>query len=1002
MSEDNKKKSNNRVKTGLKIFFIALIVAMIIATGAVGGIVLAIIKDAPKIDPTNINSLLNQTSYILDQEGNVLEKIQMDTGEYRTIVSIDQMPKHLIDAFISIEDERFMSHIGVDPKGIIKSAIDNIKAGDLVRGASTITQQLARNLYLSAEKKWDRKIKEAYLALQIEKALTKEQILEAYLNRIYLGQGAYGVQEAAQTYFSKDVEDLTIAESAVLAGIIKSPTKYAIYQTLKPENFDPNKHIEVGRVDILGEKYIAVYNEEGVKRQRVVLAKMLELGKITQEEYEKALQQDIKASLKPGQKKVQGISSYFNDYIKVQVIEALMDELGYSREEAEKELYTGGLKIYSTMDLEMQQMLEEIYDNFTEILLGDPANIKGPAFINWRLNKAQNIVDERNNVIFYKQENLFDEEFNLIIEKGTYEIADGKLVINNPKLTPYGNNIDIGDYYNIDERKNLVTFRVGALTVSENDFTVGENKSITISSKFLKDNPDFYSITDEGNLLINEKYFYRQKDGIVQPQSATVIMDYRTGHIKALVGGRDVEGARILNRATSSARQPGSTIKPIAVYLPALDNGYTAASPIDDIPFYSNGKLWPNNWYSGYRGIYTLRRSVEQSVNVNSVKVVDDIGVSTSMEYLSRMGIINREDPSKDNFITAAENKASNDENLSALGLGGMTKGLSPLEMTAAYGSIANQGTYIKPIAFTKILDKDGHVLIDNTPKENVVVSPEIAYIMADILRTTVSNGIAGRAQVPNMPTAGKTGTTQEMADAWFVGFTPYYVAGVWIGNDSPQIKLNQGSAMAAQLWKIIMTKVHEGLEAKDFERPANIVSVGICTQSGKLATELCRHDPRGSTVRTEIFAKGTQPIEFCDVHVQLDICTISNKIANEYCPQENVEPKVFIQRNPPYNPADHGGIVPADYQYTAPTEVCDVHDEASSIIDWLEDLFNNGNNHDEPNGDYDDYNDYEDHEDTNNNTNNTNNNTNNSGNNSNNNNIPNGNNDQIHNGQGD
>ncbi len=942
MSEDNKnkqdkKKHKKNKKSGLKIFLLVLVIVIIIGIGATAGIVIAIAKEAPEIDPTNISALLNQTSFILDQNGNVIEKIQ--TKEYRTIVSIDQMPEHLKDAFISIEDERFYDHIGVDPKGIIKSTIDNIKAGHIVRGASTITQQLAKNLYLTSEKKLDRKIKEAYLALQIEKVLTKDQILEAYLNRIFLGQGAYGVQEAAQTYFSKDVEDLTIAESAVLAGIIKSPSKYALFKTLPPEKFDSEKHVEVGQIDTLGEKYIAVYNEEAINRQKVVLAKMLELGKITEEEYNEALNEDIRAKIKPGEKKIKGISSYFNDYIKVQVIEALMEELGYSKEEAEEELYTGGLKIYSTMDVDLQRQLEDIYKNFTEVLLGNPDNIKGPAFISWRLNSAQNIVDERNNIIFYKQEHLLDENYNLIIEKNTFELTDNQLILKNKKLTPYKSNIEIADYYRIDNRKNLVTHRLGTLALPEEEFSITEDKAIIISNNFLKNNPDFYSISDDGNLLINEKYFYRHKEGIVQPQSATVIMDYKTGEIKALVGGRDVEGYQILNRATSSPRQPGSTIKPLSAYLPALDNGFTAASPIDDIPYYNNeGELWPNNWYTGYKGIHTLRKSVEQSVNVNSVKVVEAIGIKNSMEYLSRMGIINKNDPTKDNFITAAENNINNDENLSALGLGGMSKGLTPLEMTAAYGSIANAGTYIKPIAFTKVLDNNDNLLIDNTPKKNAVVSPEIAYIMSDILRTTVTNGIAGRAQIPNMPTAGKTGTTQDKADAWFVGFTPYYVTGVWIGNDSPQIKLNQGSSIAAQFWKIIMTQVHEGLESKNFEQPANIVSVQVCSQSGKLPTELCSHDPRGSTIITEIFAQGTQPTEFCETHVELKIDTTTGKIANEYCPEENVVTKVFIKRDPPYNPSEHNGIMPVDYQYTAPTEVCDVHNQENAIDEFLED----------------------------------------------------------------
>lgn len=939
MSEGKKKKTKFSKIKAVKISFIILFMAAVILVGAVSGIALAIIAEAPEINPSNIGSLLNQTSFILDENGNVLEKIQ--TEEYRTVVSIDKMPKHLKDAFISIEDERFENHIGVDIIGIVKSAIDNIKAGEIVRGGSTITQQLARNIYLTLDQNWTRKIQEAYLAIQIEQELTKDQILEAYLNRIYLGQGAYGVQSAAETYFSKSVEELTLAESAVLAAIVQSPGRYGLYQTIKPEDFDSEKHIEVGEVDIFGEKYIAIYNQRAVDRQKLVLGKMLELGKITEEEYNAAINEDILSKIKPGQKKVQGISSYFNDFVKSQVIDALVEKLGYTREQAESELYTGGLKIYSTMDLELQKKLEYIYDNFTEILLGEVNKINAPALISWSRDKAGNILDESKNIIFYSQQNLLDEEFNLILGANEYELTDGNLVLKSKKLSVYNNVIDIADYYNIDEKKNLVTFRMGNLSLPENAFTVGEDRTITISKNYLDENEEFYTIDSEGKLHISNKYFYRQKDGIVQPQSAAVIMDYQTGKIKALVGGRDVEGTRILNRATSSPRQPGSTIKPLAVYLPALDNGYTAASPIDDIPFYVEGKLWPNNWYTGYRGIHTLRQSVEQSVNVNSVKTVQSVGVKTSMEYLSKMGIINMDNPEKDNFITSTENRANNDENLSALGLGGMTKGLTPLEMAAAYGSIANLGTYIEPISFTKVLDKDGHVLIDNAPKENVVVSAGTAYIMSDILRTTVSNGIAGRAQVPNMPTAGKTGTTQDQSDAWFVGYTPYYVASVWIGNDSPQIKLSKSSSIAAQLWRIIMTQVHEGLEAKEFQRPDNIISLSVCTKSGKLPTELCNRDPRGGVVRSEIFVRGTQPTEFCDVHVEVEVDTSTNKIANEYCPEANVEKRVFIKRNPPYNPAANNGIMPSDYQYTAPEEVCDEHTQSNWIEDWLDNWFN-------------------------------------------------------------
>lgn len=941
MSEDKNNKKKQPRKTNIlkffKIFFIVILVLGVVSAGAVGGVVLSILKDAPKINPTNINASLDQTSFIFSPDGELIEKIQ--APEFRTVVNLSQIPLHLQEAFIAIEDERFRKHIGVDPKGIVSSAMDNLKAGGIVRGASTITQQLVKNVYLTREKKWDRKIKEAYLALQMEKVLTKDQILELYLNRIYLGQNAYGVQEAAQTYFSKNVEDLTIAESALLAGIAKSTTKFAPYEVVRPENFDSSKHHEISQLEILGEKYIAIYNEESVKRQKLILKQMVDLGKISKSEYQTALNESIKDNLKPAQRKIEGMTSYFSDYVKTQVVDALVEKLGYTKEQAQDELFTGGLKIYSTVDLKLQRELENIYNNFTEILVGSPDKIKGPILVDWRLNKSKDIIDEKGSIIYYHKNNLFNDKFELVLGKESYELRDGSLYIKSKKLTPYKKHIDIADYYDVDGKKNLVTHTVGSLVMSEDQFSVDDNKEIRISSSYLNDNKDFYRIDENGNILINDKYFFRSKDGIVQPQSATVVLDYRTGQIKALVGGRDVEGARILNRATASQRQPGSAMKPIAAYLPALDNGYTAASPIDDIPFYNNGKLWPRNWYKGYRGIHSLRRSVEQSVNINSVKMVETVGVKTSMSYLEKLGIISKTNPENDSFVTAKENRANNDENLSALGLGGMTTGLTPLEITAAYGAIANGGVYLEPIAFTKIEDKNGNILIDNIPKENIVVSPQVAYIMSDILRTTVSNGIAGRAKVPNMAVGGKTGTTQNQADIWFVGFTPYYATGVWIGNDSPKITLSKNSGTAAQLWKHIMTRMHEGLESKtSFDKPDGIVSVNVCSQSGKLPTELCTHDPRGSTIRSEIFAKSTEPKDTCDVHVERIIDSSTGKIANEFCPIDNLTTKVFIERTPPYFPGEHNGIVPSDFGFAAPTQICTEHSHGTVIIEPPED----------------------------------------------------------------
>src|SRR5699024_1595479 len=334
--------------------------------------------------------------------------------------------------------------------------------------------------------------------------------------------------------------------------------------------------------------------------------------------------------------------------------------------EAEEMLFTGGLRIYSTIDIDLQKELEDVYKNFEEVLIGNSANIRGPALINWRLNNSGNIIDENGKIVYYRSNNIINDDNDLIVDNGTYEFTDNEnLLIKNNKFTIYPKHVEVSNYYRIDDRKNLVTHTMGSLSISEDEFSEGEDNELIISKEFLDKIDDFYTIDDNNNLIINKDYFYRSTEGIVQPQSASVVLDYRSGHIKAIVGGRDVnvKGNRILNRATNSPRQPGSVIKPISVYLPALDNGYTAASPIKDEPFKPDS--WnPRNWYSGHRGIQSLRRSVEQSINTNSAKTLEDIGIQTSMAYLEKMGIIDKENSEKDNFITKEENTNHNDENI--------------------------------------------------------------------------------------------------------------------------------------------------------------------------------------------------------------------------------------------------------------------------------------------------------------------------------------------------
>lgn len=955
--------SNNKYRrkprfTLKKLLVIALMTVLISLTlfaGSVGLAFVNILTTAPEIDPYSINSGFEETSLIFDKDKNLLEKVE--TAEYRTFVKLNKVPQFLKDAFISIEDERFYEHPGVDPKGILSSLYENFKAGGVVRGASTITQQLIKNTFLSNEQTLTRKLKEIYLALNLETKLSKDQILESYLNMISLGQNSYGVQEASRTYFSKNVDEINIAQAALLAGIVKGPNIYQPFYRVSPLKFDEATMRKIGETEILGEKYILVFNTKSVQRQKVILKKMRELGKINQTEYDEAINFDVVASLKPSAKKETEITSYATDYVKNQVVEDLMEKYQITKQKAQERLFTGGLRIYSTIDTKVQKDLDDVNRNFNGILLGDLKRYKAPLLVDRNLDKAGNIVDKDGNLVYYKKENLLTDDGYLFIPKGEFSIkANGDLAITSSRILAYKKSTDIQDYYTIDGSKNLLTHRVGGLAVPDAYYLRQARHSLIIKAEFFEKNDKFYKVNETGNLFINPEYFYNNKTGLVQPQSATVIMDYKTGHIVAMIGGRDVKGSRILNRATDTARQPGSSMKPLAVYLPALDNGFTAASPILDIPMITaDGKVWPNNVYTGFKGITTLRESLIYSINVSSARTLKKIGIPTSIKYLKKLGIINEENPSKDNFVQASENKTHNDENLASLALGGMTKGVSPLDMTAAYSAIANDGVYNEPIIYTKVLDKDGNIVLEKEAKQRRVVSPQIAYVMKDILRSTAYEHTGKNAIIKGQASAGKTGTTDYNADFWFVGFTNYYTAATWMGNDSPKITITQNSWLAAKLWGHIMTKIHQDKESKpQFAQPDGIVKAYVCTKSGKKPNQFCSSDPRG-VVREEIFAKGTEPTETCNVHVALEVNSSNNKLATEFTPEELKITKVFTALNPAYNPAEHNGILPKDYSYYPPVQSdtqedlnnynqehgIDLNEEGTNWNDVITDLIN-------------------------------------------------------------
>lgn len=950
-----RRKPRFTLKKLLVITLMTVLISLTLFAGSVGLAFVNILTTAPEIDPYSINSGFEETSLIFDKDKNLLEKVE--TAEYRTFVKLNKVPQFLKDAFISIEDERFYEHPGVDPKGILSSLYENFKAGGVVRGASTITQQLIKNTFLSNEQTLTRKLKEIYLALNLETKLSKDQILESYLNMISLGQNSYGVQEASRTYFSKNVDEINIAQAALLAGIVKGPNIYQPFYRVSPLKFDEATMRKIGETEILGEKYILVFNTKSVQRQKVILKKMRELGKINQAEYDEAINFDVVASLKPSEKKETEITSYATDYVKNQVVEDLMEKYQITKQKAQERLFTGGLRIYSTIDTKVQKDLDEVNRNFNGILLGDLKRYKAPLLVDRNLDKAGNIVDKDGNLVYYKKENLLTDDGYLFIPKGEFSInANGDLAITSSRILAYKKSTDIQDYYTIDGSKNLLTHRVGGLAVPDAYYLRQARHSLIIKAEFFEKNDKFYKVNETGNLFINPEYFYNNKTGLVQPQSATVIMDYKTGHIVAMIGGRDVKGSRILNRATDTARQPGSSMKPLAVYLPALDNGFTAASPILDIPMITaDGKVWPNNVYTGFKGITTLRESLIYSINVSSARTLKKIGIPTSIKYLKKLGIINEENPSKDNFVQASENKTHNDENLASLALGGMTKGVSPLDMTAAYSAIANDGVYNEPIIYTKVLDKDGNIVLEKEAKQRRVVSPQIAYVMKDILRSTAYEHTGKNAIIKGQASAGKTGTTDYNADFWFVGFTNYYTAATWMGNDSPKITITQNSWLAAKLWGHIMTKIHQDKESKpQFAQPDGIVKAYVCTKSGKKPNQFCSSDPRG-VVREEIFAKGTEPTETCNVHVALEVNSSNNKLATEFTPEELKITKVFTALNPAYNPAEHNGILPKDYSYYPPVQSdtqedlnnynqehgIDLNEEGTNWNDVITDLIN-------------------------------------------------------------
>ena len=749
-----------------KALLICIVLAAVVGVAGGGLFIKKIIDDTPHVSASDVKPK-GFTTFVYADDGSTEIERFVSSGSNRVYKSVDEIPKDLQHAFVAIEDERFYKHNGIDLQGIARAAVVGIaRGGNFTEGASTLTQQLIKNNVFpnfTKEKtfydKFQRKIQEQYLALQIEKKMDKSEIIESYLNTINLGQNCLGVQAASQRYFGKDVSDLTLSECAVIAGITQSPSTY-----------DPITHPDNNKV-----------------RRNKVLKNMLEQDYISQKQYDEALADDVYARIQTTNTASQADNtySYFVDALAQQVIQDLKDQLGYTDTQAYNAVYSGGLSIYSTQNQTMQQICDEEAN--------DDSNYPG------------------------LKEYGLDYALTVTRADGSTENYGSNNIKNYVKET-YGK--DQGLLYSSEDAARAMVEEWKATIAREGD-TYDERITIT-----------------------------------PQPQSSITIMDQKTGQIKAMVGGRGEKASSLgLNRAyQGSKRQPGSTFKILAAYAPALDScDKTLATTIDDEPYTLKSGQVLRNANKQYGGTTTLREGIKRSINVVAVKLSDEITQELGYEYCQKFGI-----------STLVKNKTINgkvfdDSTSQTLALGGITEGVYNYEMCAAYATIANGGEYNKPTLYSKVVDHDGNVLLDGTGESHTVIKDSTAYLLTSAMEDVVNSGTGTACQLPNMPVAGKTGTTTSNKDLWFCGFTPYYTCAVWGGYDDNK-ECDYDTSFRFRLWKGIMSRIHENLEEKDFKVPSSVERKSICTITGKLAGSGCPSI-------TEYFAKDTLPTETCSGH---------------------------------------------------------------------------------------------------------------------------------------
>jgi penicillin-binding protein 1A len=803
-SKKQKSMNSKTAKVGKKagVLFIKAFLICILAVGVAGlcagvGVVKGVIDNAPPVESINVIPQ-GYKSVMVDSQGNQMAEL-VEAGANRVWVDIEDVPEHVKNAFVAIEDERFYDHNGIDLKGIIRAGVKGIASGfKRTEGASTITQQLLKNSVFdfmsesTTAEKVERKLQEQYLAIELEKRMSKDEILQSYLNTINLGQNTLGIQAAANRYFNKDVKDLTISEAAVIAGTTKSPTGY-----------NPISNQEK--------------NEE---RRDLVLEHMLEQGYISQSEYEEAMEDDVYARIQTTNqvKSTTEVFSYYVDATIDQVINDLQEVKGYTSLQAYNLVYSGGLTIETAQDPEIQAIMDEE--------MGNEENY--PPNVRIGLDYALTVVKPDGEQTNYSKEMM-------------------------------------EAYFKKNESSN---FELLFDTEEEAQSYIDAYKA---------------TLVEEGDTV------YERADMTIQPQASMVVMDQATGYVKGIVGGRGEKKANLtLNRAVDTARQPGSTFKVVSTYAPALDSaGMSLASTQYDAPYNYAGGRPVRNWNGeAYKGWTSLRKGIEQSMNIVAVKTLTDITPALGVTYLENMGITTLQKETDAN---------GNNDYTQAMALGGLTKGVTNLELTAAYATIANGGVYTKPVFYTRILDHDGNVLIDNTKSyTRTVLKDSTAWLLTSAMKDVVNQGTGGAVRFNGMTIAGKTGTTSKNNDVWFVGYTPYYTAGIWGGFDNNH-KLGKGETNYHKLiWKNVMSRIHENLENKDFPKPDSVTSATVCAASGKLPIPgLC-----DGMMKSEYFAAGSTPTEYCNVHVAGEACVETGCLATDACPVHEYRVITLIPEN--------------------------------------------------------------------------------------------------------